>query len=90
MMKRSIVYVAVALLLGACATTAQSPQTPPTAAAKKPPAGCVGDTATRIPVPPGECAGFGSTYTKQDLDQTGQPYAQDALRMLDPNVTVRE
>jgi hypothetical protein len=87
MMKSLIVGAALALALGACATTPQ-PQSPPTASAKKPPAGCVGDTATRLPVRPGECAGFGSTYTKGDLDQTGQVYAQDALRLLDPAVTV--
>jgi hypothetical protein len=86
MMKRSIVCLAVALMLGACATT---PPTPPTAAAKKPRLGCVSDTATRLPVPAGECAGFGSTYTKDDLDRTGQIYTQDALRMLDPSITAR-
>jgi len=87
MMRSLIVGAALALALGACATTPQ-PQTPSTASAQRMPAGCVGDTATRLPVRPGECAGVGSTYTKDDLDRTGQVYAQDALRMLDPLVTV--
>jgi hypothetical protein len=56
---------------------------------KRPPLGCVSDTATRLPIPPGECAGVGNTYTKEDLDRTGQVYVQDALRMLDPALTGR-
>jgi hypothetical protein len=72
------------LALSACATT----QTQPTASAQRPPVGCVSDTATHLPVRPNECAGAGSTYTKEDMDRTGQVYVQDALRMLDPTVTV--
>jgi hypothetical protein len=87
MIKRSIAGALVSVLLASCAST--PPATPPTASAKRPPAGCVSDTATRLPVPAGECAGVGSTYTKEDLDRTGQVYAQDALRMLDPSVTAR-
>ncbi len=77
---------ALALSLAACAT---APPTPDKATAKaKPPAGCVAQTATRIPVKDDTCAGFGNTYTKQDIDNTGQPYADKALGMLDPSVRV--
>jgi hypothetical protein len=86
MWPRTVIGVCAALALAACAST---PTTPPTASAKKPPIGCVSDTATRLPTPASECAGFGSTYTKEDMDRTGQVYAQDALRMLDPTVTTR-
>ena len=86
MMTRLIVAGSVVSVLVAACVTTPAPQT---AAAKQPPAGCVSDTATRLPVPPGECAGFGSTYSKSDLDRTGQVYPQDALRMLDPTVTTR-
>jgi hypothetical protein len=48
----------------------------------------VSDTATRLPVRSGDCAGVGSTYSKQQMDNTGQPYVGDALRMLDPAVSV--
>jgi hypothetical protein len=56
-------------------------------AAKTSPLGCVNDTASRLPTPRWKCAGFGSTHTKDQLDSTGQPFAQDSLRMLDTAVT---
>jgi hypothetical protein len=87
MTKRLIAGALIAVGLAACATTPQA-TTPPTASAK-PPLGCVSDTATRLPVATGECAGPGSVYTKEDMDRTGQVYAQDALRMLDPAITAR-
>ncbi|HEX4619625.1 MAG TPA: hypothetical protein VH135_07830 [Steroidobacteraceae bacterium] len=86
-MMRSLLLSAALALLVACATV------PPTAAtataAAKPPVGCVGQTATRIPVkdPSATCAGFGSTYTKQDIDNTGQTTLDRALPMLDPAIT---
>jgi hypothetical protein len=85
---RSLMGAGLLLVLVGCATTPASAPVA-SAAAKKPPVGCVSDTATRLPVPPNGCAGFGSTYTKGDLDRTGQVYAQDALHTLDPNITVR-
>lgn len=86
MWSRTIIGVCAALALAACAS---APPAVPTASAKKPPLGCVSDTATRLPIPASECAGFGSTYTKEDLDRTGQVYVQDALRTLDPTITTR-
>jgi len=74
-------------MLSACASTPTTPAKPQTAAATLP-AGCVGQSATRIPVKPGECAGFGSTYTQQDIQNTGQVYVDKALGMLDPAVRV--
>lgn len=77
---------AVGLLLAACATT---PATPPkTAAATTLPPGCVGQTATRLPVKDGTCAGFGNTYNKQDIDNTGQVTADKALALMDPSVRI--
>lgn len=81
MLKSFAIGAGLALLAG-CATT---PTTPTTAAATLP-AGCVGQTATRIPVKNGECAGFGSTYNQQDINRTGQTTVGPALQMLDPSV----
>jgi hypothetical protein len=87
MMKTLALSATLALLLAACATAPVSPDKAATANAK-PPAGCVGQTATRIPVKNAStCAGFGNTYTKQDLDTTGQTTLDRALSMLDPSVT---
>lgn len=75
------------LLLSACASAPLKPAQ--TAAANaKPPAGCVGQSATLLPVKDQTtCAGFGSTYTKDDLDRTGYTTLGPALRMLDPAIS---
>jgi len=83
-MFKSFAIGACLALLAGCSTT---PPKPATAAATLP-AGCVGQTATRIPVKKGECAGFGSTYDQQDIDRTGQTTVGPALQMLDPSVRV--
>lgn len=88
-MKRSLALTVVAaLMLGACATTPPTPDQTKLAADAKPPPGCVGQTATRIPVKDDKsCAGFGSTYTQQDINNTGQSTVGAALPLLDPSIT---
>ena len=86
MMKSLALSGAVALLLCACATAPVSPDKA-AAANAKPPAGCVAQTATRIPVKDDQCVGFGSTYTKDDIDHTGQTTVGSALTMMDPSIT---
>jgi hypothetical protein len=86
-MRKSLVLSgAVALLLAACATAPVSPDKASAANSKLPP-GCVGETATRIPVKDGQCAGFGNTYTRDDIDRTGQTTVGAALQMMDPAVS---
>jgi hypothetical protein len=77
--------IAAALALGACASTSGNTPAKPVAAA--PPPGCVSGTGSRISAP-GECAGFGHSYSQEDLKRTGQPIASGALGLLDPTVTV--
>ena len=89
-MKRSFALTVVAaLMLAACAATPPSPDQTKAAVNAKPPAGCVGQTATRIPVKDNSCAGFGATYTKQDIDNTGQVNLDRALQQLDPSISRR-
>ena len=78
--------IAAALALGACAST--SGNVPAKRVAASPPAGCVSDSGSRIPAPPGNCAGFGNTYTKEDIQHTGKTTVGGALRELDPTVTI--
>jgi hypothetical protein len=78
--------IVAALALGACASTSGNAPTKPVAASQ--PAGCVSDTGSLIPAPPGHCAGFGSTYTQEDIQRTGKTTAGGALRLLDPTITV--
>ena len=82
--------LSAALALAACAAAPDKTTAVKTPVANaKAPAGCVGQTATRIPLKDEStaCAGFGSTYSKQDIDSTGQTNLDRALPMLDPAIT---
>jgi hypothetical protein len=90
MLQRLLTGAALALCVVACASTPSVPgaDAPKTAASGKlPPAGCVGTTATRLPVEPRECAGFGRAYTSEDVKRTGYTEVNQALSTLDPDVT---
>jgi hypothetical protein len=51
---------------------------------------CIRDTGSLIPPKKGECLPVaGRTYSKQDLDSTGQSTLGPALQQLDPSITVR-
>jgi len=89
MLKELFIGACLVLPLAACTTPA--PTREPAKTALVAPAhtpGCVPDTATRIPVKEHDCAGFGRTYTQEDIQRTGQPDTAQALRMLDPSLTV--
>jgi hypothetical protein len=72
--------VCAALTVAACASM---PQAPAVARAQKLDTGCVPETATRLPTKSSQCAGFGVRFTKEQLESTGQPYAEQELRMLE-------
>jgi len=86
LLKNSLAGATAMVALAACGTSPPLHGSAPAVA--KPRVGCVSDTATHLPVTPNECAGVGNTYTKQDLDRTGQVDTADALRALDPSVRV--
>ena len=85
-------------LLGAClialaACASNPPAAPRNATAKADtssgsPLGCVNKTATRLPTSPSDCAGFGNSHSNDAIKSTGQVKAQDALRLLDPSITL--
>jgi hypothetical protein len=85
-------------LLGAClivlaACASNPPAAPRNATAKAAtssgsPLGCVNKTATRLPTTPADCAGFGNSHSEDAIKSTGEVQVQDALRLLDPAVTV--
>ena len=51
---------------------------------------CLQTTGSLIPAKPGTCvAGApGRSYSRDDIDRTGQPTLGPALQMLDPSITV--
>ena len=86
MVKKLLLSAGLAVTLAACAHDPSAPAGSSAAATRVPPTGCV-STATRLP-PDHRCGGFGSTYTQGDIRRTGQTDVGDALRMLDPSITV--
>ncbi len=85
MVKKLLPGVCLVLALTACATT--PPAKAPAVATATPPTGCVSQTASRIPRSPTECAGFGRTYTQEEIQHTGATDPARALRLLDPAIT---
>jgi hypothetical protein len=96
--------LSVALLAGSTAVFAAPQNTPPadqsssatpTTPAKRSPLkpgdrNCIRDTGSLIKAKPGECLPVaGRSYSKQDIDATGETRLGPALERLDPAVTIR-
>ena len=85
------VVILGAFTLSPAATRADPDQhNAPTVAAVPSPPSCLRVTGSRIPQKATECAGFGRSYSEQDLNQTGLTSVGDALGHLDPSITVRK
>jgi hypothetical protein len=74
----------LALALAACAGA--PPRDTTKSAAATAPAGCVGETGSRIPQD--ACAGIGRSYTQEEIQRTGAVDTGQALRLLDPALRV--
>jgi hypothetical protein len=82
MWKKTLTALCLAVSLAACATQGQPASTYATPGAAKI-AGCVPSRTTSC------AAGYGATYSQQDLQHTGVPAdTATALRRLDPSITV--
>jgi hypothetical protein len=89
MLTKLLIGAFLVVPLAACTTpsaTREPPKSASLAPARTP--GCVPDTASRIPMREADCAEFGRTYTQEDLLHTGAADAGQALRLLDPALTV--
>jgi hypothetical protein len=85
MLHKLVIATGFALTLAACASTP-----PPAPTAAKAPTGCVPQTASRLPASdPSTCAGFGHSWSQDDINRTGQSDAAGALRQLDPTLTIK-
>ncbi|GLQ46969.1 hypothetical protein GCM10007862_20200 [Dyella lipolytica] len=101
-MSRFVSFAAL-LAAGFAAAAFAAPQNTPTpnqqaassTAAKQSPIkpgdrNCIRDTGSLIPAKKGECLPVaGRSYTKHDLDNTGERTLGPALEKLDPSITVR-
>jgi hypothetical protein len=50
---------------------------------------CLTETGPRLPLSPGQCASYGNSYSGQELQQTGRADVAQALRTLDPSITIQ-
>ena len=81
---RTLAAIAAGLLLVGCTGAAVKPQPAPAAVAGNDRA-CV--TGTRISSSE-PCSAPGRAYTDKDIQNTGATSAAEALRLLDPSITV--
>jgi len=84
MLNKLLAVGCLALALAACAGAPLRHTTQ--AAAVTAPAGCVADTGSRIPQD--ACAGIGRSYTQEEIQRTGAVDTGQALRLLDPALSV--
>jgi hypothetical protein len=86
---RTASAIAAVLVLTACAanTTGVKPNPAATAALVQNPA-CPPQSSSRIAASPANCAGFDHSYSSDDITRTGATTTGDALRLLDPAITV--
>jgi hypothetical protein len=86
---RATSAIASILMLAACAsnTAGVKPNAGATAAVAQNPA-CLTQTGSRIAAKNTDCPAFGRSYSSDDIDRTGSPTAGEALRLMDPSITV--
>jgi len=87
-MKRTLaVSMLAAALAAGCATAPpagkQAAANATDATAK---AFCVRETGSRIQPKPGDCIGPGRTYSRDELERTGEFTSAEALKKLDPRL----
>jgi hypothetical protein len=80
--------IASVLILAACAATtaAMKPKDGASALAQNP--ACLTQTGTRITSNGVNCTAIGRSYFSDDINRTGATTADEALRLLDPSITV--
>jgi hypothetical protein len=78
------------LILAACAArTADVKPSAGTSASVAPNPACLSQTGSRIASDDAHCSAFGRSYSNEDVDRTGATTPGEALRLLDPGLTVR-
>jgi hypothetical protein len=88
-MLRTLLICAVVSASALGCSGAPQPRPDASAAAAATARPCALPTASRLPAKPDECSATpGRTYSDTEVQQTGQTNVADALRMLDPSVTV--
>lgn len=84
--ERVIGIIASLLILAACAATTPNTKLQTAASVAQNPA-CVKQTGSRISTDDANCRP-GHAYSSDDINRTGATSTGDALRLLDPSITV--
>jgi len=80
--------IASVLILAACAATANvKPKATASDTAAQNPA-CLTQTGSRITGDGAPCSSIGRSYSSDDISRTGSTTTGEALRFLDPSITV--
>lgn len=86
MLNKLLLIGCLALPLAAC--TARAPMRDAAKVPASAATGCVTQTASRIALGPNECGAFGRAYTQEDIQRTGATDPGQALRLMDPSLTI--
>jgi hypothetical protein len=81
------IAAAAVLALAGCAS---SSDTKPTAAVTGPMPDCSSSTASLRAATTPNCAGVGRSYSSKELNRNGATSIGDAMRQLDPAITVHQ
>jgi PBP1b-binding outer membrane lipoprotein LpoB len=83
--------IATAIILAACSATPANvkPKAEASGAVAQNPA-CLSQTGSRIAGHNANCSAIGRSYSSDDINRTGSTTAGEALRLLDPSITVHQ
>jgi hypothetical protein len=86
---RATSAIGSALILAACTATSADvkPKAAASGAVAQNPA-CLTQTGSRITSNNTNCSAFGRSYSSDDINGTGSTTADEALRLMDPSITV--
>jgi hypothetical protein len=76
------------VLIASIAMSAEAPPQAPKPAAR--PHLCATQADSRLPASDRKCPEFGHSWSSQDIQHTGATTVGDALRLLDPTLTVHQ
>lgn len=74
------------LILSACAVNTAGVNPKASALAKNP--ACLTRTGSRIGGNDANCSAFGRSYSSDDIHRTGATTVDEALRLMDPSITI--
>lgn len=78
--------VAALLVLASCVSAG----TKPNAAATATNSSCLSDTGSRFTTKSPDCSSFGRSYSSEDMSRAGKTDSAEALKQLDPSLTIHQ